>query len=256
MSDTINTYQAIRSIGEEVSSISDDISIERPLQILINEEPFTITMCSPSAQKELAVGLLHAEDVISNWENVSLNLNCNVKEDMDHLYISCPDASIRDGFKNARNFLSVSSCGICGKTELQEVNSESLGKINSSTEEIHTAFKVMSAHQKDFQRSGGIHAVAVFNESNEMITIHEDVGRHNAVDKCVGDLLLQNKLSQAKMLAVSGRISYEIIIKAFRAKIPVVAAVSAPTSLAIDFAKELGITLYAFCRENRSTQYA
>jgi FdhD protein len=107
-----------------------------------------------------------------------------------------------------------------------------------------------------FEETGGCHAAGVFNREGQLIFASEDIGRHNAVDKVIGHLLLNNQLRSAKYIVVSGRVSYEIVAKCFAAGIPNLAAVSSPSSLAVDYAKELGISLYAFCRENRITQYA
>jgi FdhD protein len=114
----------------------------------------------------------------------------------------------------------------------------------------------MNTFQKNFKESGGCHAAAAFNLNGEHLCSMEDIGRHNAVDKVVGKLINDETLKDAKIMTVSGRISYEIIIKCFKAQIPFLAAVSAPSSLAVDYAKELGITLFAFCRDNRATCYA
>jgi FdhD protein len=117
-------------------------------------------------------------------------------------------------------------------------------------------FHRMNELQRTFRQSGGSHAAAAFTIDGEILSLHEDIGRHNAVDKVVGDLLLKQKLKEAKCLIVSGRISYEIVSKCFVAGIPFLAAVSAPSSLAVDFSKELGITLMAFCREGDLTVYS
>jgi FdhD protein len=114
----------------------------------------------------------------------------------------------------------------------------------------------MNASQVAFRQSGGTHAAAAFTFQGEMLCSMEDIGRHNAVDKVIGDLILSGRLNQASCLTVSGRVSYEIVIKCFKARIPFLAAVSAPSSLAVDYAKELGITLFAFCREKRATCYS
>ena len=121
---------------------------------------------------------------------------------------------------------------------------------------IHQLFKQMQNKQLDFQQSGGTHAAAAFSLNGNMLCSMEDIGRHNAVDKVIGKLIFENKLKEAKIITVSGRISYEIVIKCFKAGIPFLAAVSAPSSLAVDYAKELGITLFAFCRESRATCYS
>ena len=114
----------------------------------------------------------------------------------------------------------------------------------------------MNATQHAFHLSGGTHAAAAFTLQGELLCSMEDIGRHNAVDKVIGELILTKKLNQASCLTISGRVSYEIIVKCFKAGIPILAAVSAPSSLAVDYAKELGITLFAFCREKRATCYS
>ena len=154
--------------------------------------------------------------------------------------------------------LSVSSCGICGKTELEELNPENkLQKgFTLNIQDLLLMFNEMREQQVTFHQSGGSHAAAAFSKDNDLISLREDIGRHNAVDKVVGQLLNQNQLKEAKCLIVSGRISYEIVAKSFAANIPVLAAVSAPSSLAVDFAKELGITLLGFSRGNKTTCYA
>jgi FdhD protein len=117
-------------------------------------------------------------------------------------------------------------------------------------------FECLRGGQVGFELSGGSHAAGAFDKEGKMLVSREDIGRHNAVDKVVGHLLNSGKLKEAKYLLVSGRVSYEIVTKCFTAGIPILAAVSAPSSLAVDFAKELGITLYGFCRENRATRYS
>jgi len=155
--------------------------------------------------------------------------------------------------------LSVSSCGICGKTELSDL--AFIGKTIDDNNKIdigliHSLFNKMNNFQYDFRESGGTHAAAAFTLNGKLLCAMEDIGRHNAVDKILGKLINNQELNDAKIMTVSGRISYEIIIKCFKARIPFLAAVSAPSSLAVDYAKELGITLFAFCRDQRATCYS
>ena len=159
----------------------------------------------------------------------------------------------------SRSLLSVSSCGICGKTELSylEFSGERFSDPQRvDVELIPSLFDKMETTQHGFSASGGSHAASAFTLDGELLCTMEDIGRHNAVDKVVGDLILSDRFHKAKIMTVSGRLSYEIAIKCFRAQIPFLAAVSAPSSLAVDYAKELGITLFAFCRKNRITCYA
>ncbi|MCE2495278.1 MAG: formate dehydrogenase accessory sulfurtransferase FdhD [Flavobacteriales bacterium] len=159
----------------------------------------------------------------------------------------------------SRSLLSVSSCGICGKTELSylEFSGERFSDPQRvDVELIPSLFDKMETTQHGFSASGGSHAASAFTLDGELLCTMEDIGRHNAVDKVVGDLILSDRFHKAKIMTVSGRLSYEIAIKCFKAQIPFLAAVSAPSSLAVDYAKELGITLFAFCRKNRITCYA
>lgn len=255
-------YNAVRYNTDNAESVSDALAIEGPLTISINGEVFTITMRSPGSDEALVRGLLFTEDVYKSRtknpefifdkrDNLGNAVSVNVLIDKNEL---------GDRYLNKRSLLSVTSCGICGKTELldhdpeQELNTKNT--INLKAESIPNMFLQMKKNQGTFKESGGSHASSAFDENGNLLSLQEDIGRHNAVDKVIGDLLQNNKLKQAKILLVSGRISYEIVSKCFMAGIPVLAAVSAPSSLAVDFAKELGITLLAFCREDYFTVYS
>lgn len=243
------------------TKIADALTIEEALQININNKPFTVSMRTPGDDNCLVRGMLHSEDIIKNVTYLpELILK---KENNDGIVtiveLSIPKEELGEGYLNSRTLLSVSSCGICGRTELGEMSF--MGKIIDDTEKIDmsmlsTLFEKMNVLQSDFRKSGGTHAAAAFNTNGKLLCSMEDIGRHNAVDKVIGKLILTNKLDAASILTVSGRVSYEIVIKCFKAKIPFLAAVSAPSSLAVDYAKELGITLFAFCRDERATCYS
>jgi FdhD protein len=247
-------YQGVKTSISETFNVEDSISVEAPLRISINGEPFTVTMRTPGMDEDLATGLLYSEDIIKDfkkvdfvWKNTSA---------MDEVNVIIDRTKLREGFMNAKNFLSVSSCGVCGKTELPEISGTIFNKEKITLLNIENGYTAMRKMQHNFNETGGCHAAGILNYNNELIKVREDIGRHNAVDKVIGSLIRHQQLTEAKLLLVSGRISYEIIIKTFRAKIPMIAAVSSPSSLAIDYAKELGITLYAFCRQGKMTQYA
>lgn len=253
-------YEAMKMDGDVSVLDLDALPIEEAIQIIINQKPFTITMCTPSDKEALIIGLLYAEDVI---HDLSFIPKIKFERPDDGIktmaYIEIPSEKLGDGYHTSRSLLSVSSCGICGKTELETVCTTD--KISNQHRRldanlISDLFKKMHTFQDSFKKTGGTHAAAAFDLNGNLLTAKEDIGRHNAVDKVVGQLLLKKELKSAKILTVSGRISYEIVIKCFKAKIPFLAAVSAPSSLAIDYAKEFGITLLAFCRDNRATCYA
>ncbi len=254
-------YQGKKYTATEVVDTYDYLTVEEALKIIVNGEVFTITMRSPGNDEQLIRGLLHNEGVINDKSyhpKIEFEKhNSEVNETIANVFID--KNKLNKDFINSRSLLSISSCGICGKTELEELKgNDSVVMQNSNVEGavISSLFEKMNAYQKAFHQSGGTHASAAFTKEGELICSYEDIGRHNAVDKVVGGLILQSKLKSAISLTVSGRISYEIIIKCFKAKIPIIAAVSAPSSLAVDFAKELGITLFAFCREGRITCYS
>jgi FdhD protein len=243
------------------NKIVDALTIEEALQINVNDEPFTISMRTPGEDASLVRGLLHSEGVINDLKFLPDVVLKKENEDgiVTIVNVAIPKNKLGEGYSNSRSLLSVSSCGICGKTELGDL--AFIGKHIDDNQKIdidliHQMFDKMKTRQHDFKQSGGTHAAAAFSIEGEMLCSMEDIGRHNAVDKVVGKLIISKKLDQAKVITVSGRISYEIVIKCFKAQIPFLAAVSAPSSLAVDYAKELGITLFAFCRDHRATCYS
>ena len=256
-----SNYEGKKFSSKGISKTLDHLTVEEALQININDAPFTVTMRTPGNDISLIRGLLHSEGIVKD-----LNYSPDVvlkKENKEGIItivdLSIPEGILTDGYANSRSLLSVSSCGICGRTELEELSF--MGKVLDKKEHvhinsIHAMFDKMSNSQNAFLKSGGSHAAAAFSITGTQLSSMEDIGRHNAVDKVIGDLIETGQLKSAQVLTVSGRISYEIIIKAFKAKIPILCAVSAPSSLAVDYAKELGISLLAFCRENRATCYS
>ena len=258
-------YQALKN-GQPVS---DALVVEVPVQLFIEEEPLTVSMCTPTHIREWAYGILFTEGIIRSADQV-LSYS---EEEVDHqiiLRVSLNNAT--QAITNKRSLLSVSACGICGKTAFEpptlrddrgaddERSSMTLRDDEQSSMTLREGIAQMMAQLREsqtlFEETGGCHAAGVFNKEGQLIFASEDIGRHNAVDKVIGHLLLNNQLRSAKFIVVSGRVSYEIVAKCFAAGIPNLAAVSSPSSLAVDYAKELGLSLFAFCRENRVTQYA
>ncbi|MEJ2163037.1 MAG: formate dehydrogenase accessory sulfurtransferase FdhD [Robiginitalea sp.] len=235
--------------------------LEEALQVNINGKPFTLSMRTPGDDEELVRGLLHSEAIVNEptFHPELILRKENEQGVVTAVDMEIPENYLGSGYSNSRSLLSVSSCGICGKTELGDPGFTGKGleaSVKFTAASFTRMFLQMNQRQHDFRQSGGTHAAAVFTADGELMAAREDIGRHNAVDKVVGRLLLDGNLSQAKAMTVSGRISYEITIKAFKAGIPFLAAVSAPSSLAVDYAKEFGITLLGFCREGRATCYA
>ena len=254
-------YEGKKFDENDVNKIVDALTVEEALQININEKPFTVSMRTPGEDLSLVRGMLHSEGVIND---VNFIPEISIKKENDNGIVTVvntniPENYLGEGYSNSRSLLSVSSCGVCGKTALSDLNF--IGKTIDDNQKIdinliNNSFEKMNAVQHNFRESGGTHAAAVFNLEGDLLSSMEDIGRHNAVDKVVGKLIKTKSLKKAKLLTVSGRISYEIVIKCFKAQIPFLAAVSAPSSLAVDYAKELGITLFAFCRDGRVTCYS
>jgi len=254
-------YEGLKFDEQGKNKVLDTLTSEEALQININNKPFTVSMRTPGEDVAFVRGMLHAEDIISDTffsPDVIIKKENN-KGVITIVNVNIPEEKLGTGYSNSRSLLSVSSCGICGKTELSDLafmgkNIDDQKKIEIGL--IHQLFERMRVRQHDFNCSGGTHAAAAFTIDGKLLGTMEDIGRHNAVDKVVGKLILEEELSKAKIMTVSGRISYEIVIKCFKAQIPFLAAVSAPSSLAVDYAKELGITLFAFSRDNRTTCYS
>jgi len=255
------SYEGKRFDTNSVEKTLDSLTIEEALQININQTPFTVSMRTPGEDVALVRGLLHSEGILKNPDflpDVAIEKE-NENGIVTIVNLSVPEGELGDGYSNSRSLLSVSSCGVCGKTELSDLSF--MGKTIDDSEKIEMSqlsqfFDKMNAYQFDFRQSGGTHAAAAFDLQGELLCAMEDIGRHNAVDKVVGKLIQNKNYGKAKVLTVSGRISYEIVVKCFKARIPFLAAVSAPSSLAVDYAKELGITLFAFCRGERATCYS
>lgn len=258
----VSKYEGILIKEGSITKVIDPLTIEHALQIDINGKAFTVVMQTPGDEIDLAMGLLYAEDVISKKTPVNFEPHLNENGLIERLNAIIPKDQLGDGYLSARSLLSVSSCGICGKQSLDDLQIQegTLSAENTNyswnTSDLFKMQKEMYDKQVNYNETGGCHGAAAFTIAGKMLALREDIGRHNAMDKVVGSLIRTNKLAEAKILTFSGRLSYEIVSKAFRAKIPTIMAVSAPSTLAIDFAKEYGITLLAFSRNGKTTCYS
>lgn len=252
-------YQGQKYEDTSCLLVEDALAIEEALQITINNFPFTVTMRSPGNDKALVRGLLYSEDVLRD-QTIDLQISFRKKNAITTIAnVDIEKHLLGTGIKSTRNLLSVSSCGICGKQELDAASTfkDCLEKeVSIGIEQLRQSFRTMRQKQADFLQAGGSHAAAAIDGRGQLLCLMEDIGRHNAVDKVIGALLWQGNLDRAVAILVSGRISYEIVSKAFCAQIPILAAVSAPSSLAVEYAKQFGLTLLGFCREHRATCYA
>lgn len=253
------TYEGLQIKNNKNKTVTDALVVEAALQININGEPYTVVMRTPGDDLALIRGLLFAEDIYKKSEKLNIKIVENRENGFSIMNVIVPKKQLGKGYLNKRTLLSVSSCGICGKQKLEDISfkGEKLkSKFNFDTQKLESMFSKMRKQQDTFEISGGSHAAALFNDNYEMLVLKEDIGRHNAVDKAIGHILDFNNLNQLKCMLVSGRVSYEIISKAFIAKIPIVVAVSACSTLAVDFAKEFGICLIGFSRGNKATIYS
>ena len=245
--------------GEHFSNKEDVLAVEVGLSISINQIPFTITMQTPGNETALAIGLLYTENIFRSRDFIP-KIELLTKDEagfINALNITIPNHLLLKEFAGTRNIMAASSCGMCGKTSIDESEEKIIytdSKLNPFI--VKNLFEQVSNLQKSFQLSGGTHAAGAFTIEGELLTIQEDIGRHNAVDKAIGFLIQNNLLDRARCITVSGRISYEIVHKIKMARIPYLASVSAPSSLAVNYASTSGICLMAFCRNEKMTIYA
>ncbi|MGS2591357.1 formate dehydrogenase accessory sulfurtransferase FdhD [Streptomyces hebeiensis] len=260
--------RTIRIRNGAVSSRPDTLVAEEPLEIRLNGKPLAITMRTPGDDFALATGFLVSEGVLGSASEVRSVVYCAGAQDDGSNTYNVVDVQLAPGvpvpdITLERNVYTTSSCGLCGKASLDAVRTTARFPI-ADTPPVRVEPTLLSAlpdrlraAQQVFDRTGGLHAAALFSEAGELLDIREDVGRHNAVDKLVGRALRQDLLPLSRaILLVSGRASFELAQKAVMAGIPVLAAVSAPSSLAVDLAAETGLTLVGFLRGASMNVYA
>ncbi len=247
-----------------VQARQDDLAAEEPLEIRVGGRPLTVTMRTPGHDFELAAGFLFTEGIVESPEQIVAireAADTKISERGNVLEVElAPDVKL-DLEGAQRNFFAASSCGICGKASIESVRRRGVRSVNPdfrlSPEILYGLPDKLKASQAVFARTGGLHAAALFGGNGVMLAEREDIGRHNAVDKIVGWAALANRLPLADCaLLASGRGGFEIVQKAAVAGIPVVASVSACSSLAVRLAREVGMTLVGFLRGRRFVIYA
>jgi FdhD protein len=242
-----------------VHSFQDYLVAEEPLEVRINGQPLTVTMRTPGHDLELAAGFLFTEGLIRDATQI-VRLRAVMDKNKSNV-VEAQLGKTLDLESSRRNFAASSSCGICGKTSIESVRRRGIQRPNSNLtidpEVLCALPEKLHAGQAVFGRTGGLHAAALFDRTGKLMVLREDIGRHNATDKVVGWALQQYKLplSEAIMM-VSGRGGFEIIQKALAAGLPVVASVSAPSGLAVQLAREFGMTLVGFLRGRRFVVYS
>ena len=247
-----------------VRSVQDYLAGEEPLQIQVGKHPLSITMRTPGHDIELAAGFLFSEGIIQRREQiVSLDHagDCKPAERGNIIQVELTDDVALDFENTRRNFFASSSCGICGKASIESVRAPGIRAPNPhfrvDTEVLCRIPDALRSAQQIFGRTGGLHAAGLFDASGKLLAEREDIGRHNAVDKIIGWALRENRVPLSEsVLMVSGRGGFEIIQKAAMAGLPVVASVSACSSLAVQVAREVGMTLVGFLRGKRFVVYS
>ncbi len=261
--------QAARTVRRKRAGVAaeerDELAVEEPLEIRVEGRPVAVTMRTPGHDDELAAGFLLTEGVVARRADIraiapAAAKGGGVEPNVIDVSLARPDAV--DFARLTRHVFTASSCGLCGKATIAAVQARS-PVIEPDTgprvaaEVLARMPATLAAAQATFQRTGGLHAAGLFDATGRLLVLREDVGRHNAVDKVIGHLLLGDRIDPASViLLVSGRVAFEIVQKALAARIGFIAAISAPTSLAVDFARAGGQTLVGFLRKGDMNLYA
>lgn len=257
--------------GDERTRKHDRVAGEEPLEIRLvaggSTRTLAVTMRTPGHDFELAAGFLYGEGIVRSHEEIAELTYClDPALDPEQRY-NVVSVELRGAARSLdfarfeRHFTMNSSCGVCGRAQIDSLRERGLEAITDEVRvpaaELYQLPDRMREAQRVFASTGGLHAAALFDERGNAVAVREDVGRHNAVDKLVGWALLYDRLPFARCtLMVSGRTSYEILQKAVVARAPIVASVSAPSSLAVELAREFGVTLVGFLRDGRANVYA
>ena len=265
MAEQVTVRRRIRRIeGAAARPTVDTLAAEEPLEVRVGGEAVSVTMRTPGSDFELAVGFCLTEGMIDDPADIAHVRYCaGTDPDTGLQTYNVVDIALRDGgtvpVDLRRNVYTTSSCGICGTASIDAVRRD-WPDIDDGVTVPATVLSglpdAMRGAQRVFDRTGGLHAAARFAADGTLLDLREDVGRHNAVDKLIGTAALAGDLPlSAQVLMVSGRVAFEIVQKALRARIPVIAAVSAPTSLAVQLAEQAGMTLVGFVRGDRMNVY-
>ncbi len=250
-----------------VTARPDVLATEEPMEIRIhgpNQEPapITVTMRTPGNDFELAIGLLYNEGLIDAYGSLKTVCYCaNVSDENQRFNVVTVELTSQFiGNQRARSFMSSSACGVCGTTSIEDLACRTAVVESQMELDITTVLslpKLLLKEQKLFKMTGGLHGAGIFDENGRLEVVREDIGRHNALDKIVGHYFLEKRLPLSnKVLVLSGRIGFELVQKAAMAQIPVIVAVSAPSSLAVKTAESLGITMIGFTRDKSANIYS
>jgi len=247
-----------------VEHAHDVAAVEEPLEIRVNDRSFAVIMRTPGADRELAAGFLFSERLIANADDLGVIRYCtdpngNDAANVVNVSLTGDGARLAAALQAHRTTTASSACGVCGRQTIDDLIADV--ERNQSAWRVRTAVidslpGTLRTAQDAFAQTGGLHAAGLFDRDGRLLASAEDIGRHNAVDKVIGAQLLMDRFPlDDRLLVVSGRAGFEIVQKALVARIPIVASVSAPSSLAIDLAREGGITLLGFVRDGSFNIY-
>lgn len=256
---TTERVEMERLDGRDCGPRHDLVAVEEPLELRVNDRDLGITMRTPGADEELLAGLLASEGVISARRDlVSAGLSADLRANVVEARLA-PHVEWDPG-RFERRFYASSACGVCGRAALEAVAREGQllpGGVTIDREVVTAMPRRLRAGQSAFARTGGLHAAGLFDIEGRALVVREDVGRHNALDKVIGWALLADRLPLREVLVcVSGRLSFELVQKTVVAGAPLLAGVSAPTSLAVDLARDRRLTLCGFVRGSRINVYS
>lgn len=255
--DTHQTSPSDISLDATKDALQDLVAVEEPLQILLNGTKLAITMRTPGGDRALAAGFLFTEGIIDRADQIR-EIEYDGKGTVSVQLAPGVDWAAES---TARNFYMTSSCGVCGKASIDSLRAAGCSILPPDKPEIDAQVLTglsdkLRAGQSVFEHTGGLHAAGLFDATGTLLDLREDVGRHNAVDKLIGGALREGRGPlDAHILMLSGRVSFELVQKALRARIPVIAAIGAPSSLAVETARRFGMTLAGFVRDGRFNLY-
>jgi FdhD protein len=266
MNDTSRAVNVVRMGRAAPARLADRVAVEEPMEVRVNGASFAVIMRTPGSDPELAAGFLLAEDVIRSADELLVIETCEDTEEEargNTLNVTVggdAERRLTERLGERRQVMMTASCGLCGRRTIESLRtrvSHVEGRWQVAPDVISQLPERLRTAQSVFDATGGLHAAGLFDRTGSLALIAEDVGRHNAVDKVVGRRLIEGALPLGDcILVVSGRTSYELVQKALLAGIPFVAAVSAPSSLAVRLAEESGITLCGFVRGDTFNVYA
>lgn len=256
MSDESTELEIWKNDAGKLTEVSDRVAAEEPLQITVDGTPVAVVMRTPGHDHDLVSGFMLTEGLVSNEADVR---RIDLEAKKNHALVFLSDDVVLDHAKLSRNLFSASSCGICGKASIEAIHQQAAPIAKSFTVQSEILLGMpaaLRAAQEVFESTGGLHAAALANTQGDILVLREDVGRHNAIDKVIGWAAAENIDLSQTLLQVSGRVSFEVMQKALVARIPIVSAISAPSSLAVEFARESQQTLIGFLRPPKFNIYS